>query len=122
MKSKTLIEKQIKKKTNKPVVKTILLAKKNPSWNAVASILVGSNRKSRTFNLLDIDKASEGNLTLIVPGKVLSNGEVSKKFKIAAISYSEKAKEKLLKAGCDVLLLEEVMEKNKTGKDIKILK
>ena len=122
MKSKTLIEKQIKKKSNKVLVETILLAKKNPSWNDVAGILVGSNRKGRTFNLLDIDQASEGNLTLVIPGKVLSNGEISKKFKIAALSYSEKAKEKLLKAGCDVLLLGELIEKNKTGKEIKILK
>ena len=121
MKSKTLIEKQIKKKTKKPLLDVILLAKKNSAWTELASILSGPSRKLRIFNLLEIEKAG-GKEILVVPGKVLSDGKISKKIKIAALNYSEKAKEKLLKAGCEVLLLDELINKNKDAKGVKILK
>ena len=39
MKSKTLIEKQMQKKVNPDLVKTIIAAKKNENWLEVAGIL-----------------------------------------------------------------------------------
>jgi large subunit ribosomal protein L18e len=121
-KSKTLIEKQLKKKNNKLLVDTIILAKRNPAWLEVASRLSGPTSKNKNVNLADLEKLSEGSEIIVVPGKVLSGGEITKKLKIAAVSYSDKAREKLIKAGCEVLSIDELINKNKDAKGVKILK
>ncbi|MEA3414180.1 MAG: uL15 family ribosomal protein [Nanoarchaeota archaeon] len=119
MKSKSKIEKQIVKKTNPVLVETIILAKKNPKWLEIAHILTGSRKKRKNFNLTEIEK-TEGEL-IAIPGKVLSNGEISKKKKVIALNFSSKAREKLKKAGCDVVLLADEIKKNKEAKGVVIL-
>jgi large subunit ribosomal protein L18e len=120
MKSKNQIEIQLKRKDNPLLVETIILAKKNPAWIEVASILTKPRRKQKNINLSEISN-TEGKI-LVVPGKVLSQGEISKKVKIVALTFSDKAKEKLLKAGCEVVLLKDEIQKNKDAKGVVILK
>jgi large subunit ribosomal protein L18e len=52
---------------------------------------------------------------IVVPGKVLSQGEITKKVQVAAINFSKKAKEKLEKAGCETLSIKELILKNKNA-------
>ncbi len=120
MKSKTKIENQLKKKTNPELVETILLAKKNPAWLEISSSLTIPGRKRKEFNLTQLEEANES--TLAIPGKVLSLGEIKTKKKIIALSFSEQAKEKLKKAGCEMVLLSEEIKKNKDAKGVTILK
>lgn len=120
MKSNTKIEIQLKKKTNPILVETVVLAKKNPSWKEVASLLTGSRRNRKDFNLSDVEKIGEG--TVVVCGKLLSQGEVTKKMKVVALNFSEKAKDKLLKAGCEAVLLIDEIKNNKEAKGVNILK
>ena len=121
-KSKTKIEKQMQKKANKELVKTIIAAKKNKKWNKIASILSGPRRKKININLDKINSETKTGEIIVVPGKVLSLGEVNKKVKVIAFSFSKKAKEKLLKAGCEVSSILSEIKKNKDTKEIKILK
>jgi len=120
MKSKTKVEFLLEKKTNPELVNTIILAKKNPKWMEVASILSGPRKKRKNVNLNELEKISSE--TVIVCGKVLSEGNISKKMKIVALSFSEKAKEKLKKAECEVKTIIEEMKINKDAKGVKILK
>jgi len=122
MKSKTKLENQLTKKGNKSLVETIILAKKNSSWISVANVLTGPARKKININVGELDSKIEDEEMIVIPGKVLSGGEITKKLKIAALNYSEKAKEKLLKAGCEVLSLDEAIAKNKEAKGVKIIK
>jgi len=122
VKSKSKIEKQLQKKTNSELVETIIAAKKDKSWLEVASILSGPRRKKTEINLDKINQESKAGEIIIVPGKVLSLGEINKKIKIAALGFSEKAKEKLLKAGCEPLNILEEIKKNPNAKGIKILR
>jgi len=117
--SKTKISKRARKKTNSELVETILLAKKhNPE---IAKILSSPTRKRIILNLEEIDRESKAGETIIVPGKVLGKGEIKKKTKIFALSFSASAEEKLKKAGCESLMLGEELKKNKklTGKILK---
>jgi len=98
MKSKTKIGKQIQRKTGSNLVKAVLLAKKNPEWLKVASMLSTPRRKFLALNLGDIEGLVKEGETVVVPGKVLSQGELTKKVKIVALKFSEIAKEKLLKS------------------------
>ena len=92
MKSNTKISKQTEKKFNPELVETLRLAKKHDAWLEIASVLSTPKRKRVEANLSDLKEDS------VVPGKVLSQGE-SGKHKIVAFAFSEKAKEKIVKAG-----------------------
>ncbi len=124
IKSKTKISKQLEKKNNPELVETILNAKKKEKWLEIAGILSGSRRKRTNVNIDKINKEAKGaeKETIVIPGKVLSQGEIDKKIKIAALSFSEKAKEKLLSAKCEVKTILEEIKSNPDAKGIKILK
>ena len=118
--SKTRIEKRLKKKTNTRLVGALIkLKKKNP---VVGKILVGPVKKSLRVNLKDIEKKAGGATKILVPGKVLSSGELTKKIKVVAWGASEKAREKMKKSGVEFVLLEEEIKKNPELKDLKIIK
>lgn len=121
MKTKTKIDKQIQKKSNKELVATIIAAKKKDKWLKVARILSGPRRKAVSLNLEEINENSKDGETIIVPGKVLSQGEMDKKIKIVALSFSEKAKEKLLKSKIPSSSIIEEIKKNPDIKKGRIL-
>ncbi|MEN7982512.1 MAG: 50S ribosomal protein L18e [Nanoarchaeota archaeon] len=121
MKSKTLIEKQVKRKNDKELVETIIAAKKNKNWFRVAEILSSPRRKRININLNEIEKNIDGKNLIVIPGKVLSQGEITKKSKIVAFKFSEKAKEKLIKAGCEVKSIVDEIKNNPSAEGIKII-
>ncbi|HJX50783.1 MAG TPA: 50S ribosomal protein L18e [Candidatus Nanoarchaeia archaeon] len=122
MKSKTLIEKQLKKKSNPEIVETIIAAKKKKNWLEIAHILSGPRKKHSNINLQEIEKQSKDNDTIVIPGKVLSQGELNKKIKVVAFKFSEKAKEKIIKSGSKVLSILEEIKLNPEAKGVKIIK
>ncbi len=122
MKTKTLIEKQLQKKINPELVKTIIAAKKNENWFEVASILAGPRRNKVNVNIEKINKEAKEGEIIVVPGKVLSQGDATKKLKIVALSFSDKAKEKLLKVKSEVSTILEEIKNNPQAKNIKVLK
>ena len=122
IKSKTKIEDQLKKKRNTDLVETIILAKKHKKWLEVASILSGATRKQSSINLDKIEKQSKAGDIMVVLGKVLSLGEVTKKVRVAALGFSEKAREKLLKTGCEIRFLKDEIKDNVEAKAVKIVK
>jgi len=121
MKTKTKIEKQTKRKKNTGLAETIISAKKNKGWMDVAKILSSPRKNKIEMNIQTIDENSKENDLVVIPGKVLSQGEISKKLKIVAFNFSDKAKEKLLKAKCELFGIAEEIKKNPSAKGIKIL-
>lgn len=118
MTSKTQISKRMKKKTNPMLVDTIMLAKKN-NLLELAKKLSGPTRQQKSVNLGELNKIKEDNI--IVVGKVLGSGEIESKKIISALGFSEQAKEKLKKAGCEIRTIKQEIEKNKTLKGVKII-
>ena len=47
---------------------------------------------------------------VVVPGKVLASGEINGSFTVAALNFSEVAKEKITKAGGKAITLRDLME------------
>ena len=122
MKSKTLIEKQLQKKNNPELIETLIVAKKKEKWIRIAEILSGSRRKMINLNLDEINNQSKEKEKVVVPGKVLSQGEINKKIKVIALNFSEKAKEKLSKSGCEFSNILTEIKSNPFAEGIKILK
>lgn len=121
-KSKTKISFQARKKMNPEIVSTINLAKKNKEWIEVAGMLATPRTNQVEVNLDIINKSAKEGEILVVPGKVLSTGEINKKIHLVAFSFSEKAKEKLLKSGSKISSIIDEIHKNPQGKGIRILK
>ena len=122
MKSKTKITKQLQKKSNSKLIETILEAKKKEKWLEVAGIISGPRRKRINLNLNEINAKTNEKEKIIVPGKVLSQGEINKKIKIIALSFSEKAKEKLKKSGCEFSNILTEIKSNPSAEGIRILR
>ena len=121
MKTKTKIDEQLKRKNNPELVKTILDAKKKNKWVEVAGILSSPKINRVNVNLNKINENAKEGEIVVVPGKVLAQGEIDKKIKVVAFSFSGKAKEKILKAKGEVSTILEEIKKNPDAKGIKIL-
>ena len=92
-----------------------------PIWKDTALRLEKSSKNWPEVNLNRISKYTSEKETALIPGKVLSTGNLTKKVTIAAWSFSEKSQEKIEKAGGKYISIEELVKNNPKGKDIRIL-
>lgn len=98
-------------------LKKLSHSKKVSIWKAVAYELERPTRRRREVNIWKINKYTEDNETIIVPGKVLGDGELDHKVNIAAFQFSEGAKAKV----GNHMLIEELMQKNPKGSKVRIM-
>src|SRR3989344_8921118 len=107
--SKTKLQTRLERKKNPVLVETLRECKKsgNDKWMKIGQVLSGSTSRRPCVNLSELEKA-KGEV-IVVPGKVLSQGELNKKVKVVALAFSENAKEKLNKAKIEFkTILEEI--------------
>ena len=110
-------------KTNQNLIRLIRELKKLGNkekvniWKAVAKNLERPTRQMRKVNIWRINKITKNNDTIVVPGKVLGDGELDHKINVAAYQFSEGAKNKLN----NFMLIEELMEKNPKGSKVRII-
>jgi large subunit ribosomal protein L18e len=90
-------------------------------WKDIAIRLEKPSRNWAEVNLNRISKNINEKEIALIPGKVLSSGELTKKVSIAAWSFSDKATEKIKKAGGKIMKIDELMKSNPEGKNIRIL-
>ena len=105
--SKTEIDWKISKKLN-PELKKLAIALKKKNMLEVADLILLPKRRAIKINLEEINKHVKDGENIIIPGKVLGLGNVQKKFNIAALNFSESAREKLEKAGCKIISMLEI--------------
>ena len=96
-------------------------ALKSRFWKRVVKDLNKPSRQRRIVNLYKIEQYAQDGETILVPGKVLSVGEINKKVEVAALNFSEEAKEKILAAKGKTLSISELLTKNPEGKKVRIL-
>lgn len=121
MKSKSFIDWQAKRKNNPELVETIIHAKKQTKWLEVAGILSSPRRNKIALNLDEIDKESKEGDTIVVPGKVLGEGEISKKLRIAALSFSQEARRKLKDKKAEIMTILEEIKQNPKAQGVKLM-
>ena len=92
-----------------------------PIWKRIALDLEKPVNRRRVVNLSKIDQFSEDNDVVVVPGKVLSMGDLTKKVTIAAYSFSGSSLEKIKIAGSKAITINELCRKNPKGSKIKII-
>ena len=119
--SKTKIKKRLKRKADKYIVETVNAAKKNKEWNKLAQIISSSRKKYSSVNLKEIEKETKEGDTVVIAGKVLGLGDVTKKIRICALNFSESAREKLKENKSEVVTILEEINKNPRAQGVKIL-
>ncbi len=90
-------------------------------WKKIAEILERPTRRRVEINLKHIEREARDGDTIIVPGVVLSDGELKKKVTIAAWRFSAKAKEKIEKAGARAISIEDLIKENPKGSNVRIM-
>jgi len=119
--SKRKIAERTKRKKDRYIVETVLAAKKNEEWNKITQRVSGSRRKYSSINLKRIEKETKEGDTIIVIGKVLGEGSISKKVRVCALDFSGSAREKLSENKGEVATILEEINKNPKATGIKIL-
>jgi len=90
-------------------------------WKRVAVDLEKPTRQRRIVNLSNINRNTKEDEIIVVPGKVLGSGALNHKLKISAYQFSEQARDKLEKAGAEIMTLLDISKEKPNGKKIRII-
>ncbi len=110
-----------KKSIWRETIASKLKKKSGDVWKDVAWRITRPRQNLAEVNLDKLDKITSNNDTVVVPGKVLGNGEINHKITIAALSFSYRAKMKIKEKGGKYLTLLDLAEEKPDGKGIKII-
>ena len=92
-----------------------------PIWKALAKSLEKSKHKRCVVNLSRINRHTEQDETVAVPGKVLGDGILDHRISVAAFDFSDKAKRKIEAVGGNCLTFGNLIKKHPQGANIKII-
>jgi len=91
-----------------------------PVWSRISELLSAPRRKRITVNISKINRHAYDGEVIIVPGKVLGAGKLEgKRLTVVADSFTQKAYEKLSKAGCRLMLLEDIVSSGDIANELK---
>ena len=96
------------------------IEKKAPVWTAVSKMASRPRRKKIEVSVYDIEKKGRKGETLIVPGTVLSGGNIKKPVKVAALRFTPAARKKIEAAGGSCMEIKELLKSGGSGKGLKI--
>ena len=121
MLSRTKLKKRTRRKTNPYLVETIRLALKHENWTPIVKILSGATRQHSSVNLSQIEEKTKLGDTVLILGKVLSEGNITKKIRICALSISYPAKEKLKSSKSEFATIAEEIKKNPKAEGVRVI-
>jgi large subunit ribosomal protein L18e len=116
------------KSTNPEIIQLIRFLKKQSKaleagiWLDVAENLAKPSRQRVAVNLSKINRYTEKNATIVVPGKVLASGTLDHAVTVAAFGASDKAKEKMAAVKAKYMSITELVEKNPKGSSVIIMR
>jgi len=91
-------------------------------WRDIALRLEKPKRNWAEANLSKLERYAKEGETIIVPGKVLAAGSVTKKITVAAYSFSDAAAAGITAAGGKTMTIKELMEVNPDGSGVRIMR
>jgi large subunit ribosomal protein L18e len=109
----------------KNVIQTLKAASRREGkaiWSALANELDKSKRSRTAVNLSRINRHTEAGDIIAVPGKVLASGALDHQITIAAYSFSNGAKKKIVQSSSKAISLLDLLNDNIEPSKIKILK
>jgi large subunit ribosomal protein L18e len=89
-------------------------------WRDIAERLARSNKQRIAVNLSRLNRYTQKNEMVVVPGKVLGS-EIGHPIRVAAFAFSETAKEKIAAARGKHMSFSDLIKKNPKGSNVKII-
>ncbi len=115
------------RKENPELVRTLLELKRAarahdaPIWANVAEQLSRPRHQRTPVNVGHLERLVAENETVVVPGKLLAEGSLSKKVTVAAFHYSQEARSKVHSAGGTALTIHELLKAKPDGTGVRLL-
>ncbi len=114
-------------KTNDVLIRLITDLKKTayenkaPIWKDIAKRLEKPNSSWAQVNIRRLSEYTKSGDTVIVPGKLLGEGELKAPITVAAYSFSQTARIKIEKSGGSGISILDLVKKNPKGTGIRII-
>jgi large subunit ribosomal protein L18e len=115
------------KTTNPELIELVRFLKKQKRqneadiWLDIAERLAKPRRKRITVNLSRINRYTQKNEVVAVPGKVLGAGELNHPITVGAFAFSDKAEEKIKARRGKCVSFFDLVKKNPKGSKVKII-
>ena len=90
-------------------------------WRSLADRLTNSKRSRVAVKLSRLNRYTKEGETVVVPGKVLGAGKADHPLNVAAFTFSEVAKSKILNVKGNCLSIRDLMKENPMGKNVKLM-
>ena len=106
-------------------IKQLKTAKKKtgqPIWGALAEDLDKPKRIRVDVNLSRINRLTKEGEVAVIPGKVLAAGRLEHPVTVAAFSFSDMAKEKIVAAGGEAKTLSQLAVEGVESSKVKLIK
>ena len=91
-------------------------------WSDVATRLEKPRSTHAEVNLGRIERYAQEDETVVVPGKVLGSGVLQKNITVAAVDFSSTAQTKIEQANGEPIQLEQAIEQNPSGSNIRVIR
>ncbi|MEM0456960.1 MAG: 50S ribosomal protein L18e [Nitrososphaerota archaeon] len=95
------------------------LAKESRFWRAI--LKEAKRPKRRVVNVYRLDRYTKEGEVVFVPGKLLGFGNIDHPITVSAFAFSKSAYEKVIRAGGNVLSIEDFMKLYPKGRGVKII-
>ena len=115
------------KATNPELILLIRDLKKNSLenqaqvWRSLADHLSSSKRSRIAVNVSRLNRYTKDGETVVVPGKVLGAGKADHPIIVAAFAFSDVGQSKIQNAKGKCLSIRDLMKKNPSGKNVKLM-
>ncbi|NPA69231.1 MAG: 50S ribosomal protein L18e [Crenarchaeota archaeon] len=90
-------------------------------WRYVAELLEKPRRKRIEVNVGKLERLCTDGDVVVIPGKLLGDGVLTKKITVAAYAFSKSAYEKVLRAGGRPISIPDLVRENPKGSNVKII-
>ena len=90
-------------------------------WLTLANRLSASKRNRIAVNVSRLNRYTKDGETVVVPGKVLGAGKPDHPLTVAAFAFSDVAQAKIQTAKGKCLTIRDLMKKNPSGKNVKLM-
>ncbi len=126
-----MVKKEMKKKstsTNDKLKGLIALLDKEGKekgtsiWRDLASRLASSRKNRTRINVSSVSRHTEAKDVVAVPGKLLGAGTIGHAVTVAALSFSQGARDKITSAGGKCISFEQLVKENPKGSNVKIMR
>ena len=91
-----------------------------PVWGAVAARLDRGRHRTAPVNVGHLDRLTEPQETVVVPGKLLAGGELHKPLTVAAFQFSEAARTKIHAAGGHAVSIDDLLKSAPNGSGVRL--